>query len=110
MLHVLSLSSSDATKIATGLAPVVTKEGNEAALGAELFVLSQAVIRLLQSDTEVPKPAVEAFVKGLGDKKLPARRLWVLRSGDVLLSVTDNPEPPSVHVAKVRRGHYDAYR
>ncbi|KAI0410972.1 armadillo-type protein [Xylaria grammica] len=100
MLRVLSLSSSDATKIATSLAPVVTKEGNEAALGAELLVLSQAAIRLIQDDAEVPKPAVDAFVKGLGDKKISARRLWALRSGEILLSVADNPKSPSAHATK----------
>ncbi|KAI0813480.1 armadillo-type protein [Xylaria sp. FL0064] len=100
MLHALSLSNPDATKIATSLAPVVVKEGNEAALGAELSVLSQAVIHLLQNDIEVPKPVVEAFVKGLSDKKIPARRLWILRSGEVLLSVTDDPKPPSTHLTK----------
>ncbi|KAI1345881.1 armadillo-type protein [Xylaria sp. FL0043] len=100
MLHALSLSTPDATKIATSLAPVVVKEGNEAALGAELIVLSQAVIHLLQNDIEVPKPVVEAIVKGLSDKKIPARRLWILRSGEVLLSVTDDPKAPSAHVTK----------
>ncbi|KAI1428707.1 armadillo-type protein [Xylaria sp. FL1777] len=100
MLHILSFSSSDAIKIATTLAPVVTKEGNEAALSAELFVLSQAVVRLFQDHTEVPEQAVEAFVRGLSDKKIPARRLWILRSGEVLLSMTNTPEPPSLQVTR----------
>ncbi|KAI0526721.1 armadillo-type protein [Xylaria bambusicola] len=100
MLHVLSLSSSDATKIVTSLAPVVAKEGNEAALGAELLVLSHAVIHLIRNDTDVPKPAIEAFVKGLGDKKISARRLWVLRSGEVLLAVTDETKTPSEYTNK----------
>ncbi|KAI0426327.1 armadillo-type protein [Xylaria sp. FL1042] len=100
MLHALSFSDTDAAKIATSLAAVVAKEGNEAALGAELLILSQAVVHLLQNDIELPKPAIEAFVKGLGDKKISARRLWILRSGEVLLSVTDNPKPSSAHVTK----------
>ncbi|KAI3322621.1 ARM repeat-containing protein [Xylariaceae sp. AK1471] len=100
MLQALSFSSSDATKIAVGLAAVAAKEGNEAALGAELLVLSQAVICLVQDGAEVPKPAVEAFVKGLGDKKIPARRLWILRSGEVLLSRGGNPKSLPEHAAK----------
>ncbi|KAI1291589.1 armadillo-type protein [Xylaria venustula] len=100
MLQVLPLSGSNATKIATGLAPLIIKEGNEAALSAELFVLSQAVVHLLRNNAEVPKPTLDAFVKGLGDKKIPARRLWLLRSGEVLLSVTDSPQPPSAHATK----------
>ncbi|KAI0471162.1 armadillo-type protein [Xylaria cf. heliscus] len=100
MLQVLSFSSADATKIATSLAPVAAKEGNEAALCAELSVLSQAAICLIQDSTEVPKSAVDAFVKGMGDKKIPARRLWVLRCGDVLLSMADDEKPLSAHASK----------
>ncbi|KAI1432708.1 armadillo-type protein [Xylaria sp. CBS 124048] len=101
MLQAVSFSTSDATKIATSLAPVVAKEGNDAALGAELSVLSEAVIRLLRDDAEVPKPALDVFVKGLADKKIPARRLWILRSGQVLLSVASKPKPFSQHYVKL---------
>ena len=100
MLHVLSLSSPDATKVATSLAPVVTKEGNEAALSAELYVLSHAVVHLIRDDTEVPKPVMDAFVKGLGEKKISARRLWVLRTGEVLLAVVDETKTPTAHITK----------
>ncbi|KAI1181959.1 armadillo-type protein [Nemania serpens] len=93
MLHALPFSGSDATKIVTSLAPVASKEGNEAALSAELLVLSQAAIRLIQEDAAVPKPVIDAFVKGLSDKKISTRRLWALRCGDVLLSLADNPDP-----------------
>ncbi|KAI0855068.1 armadillo-type protein [Xylaria cubensis] len=100
MLQALSFSSADATKIVTSLAPVAAKEGNEAALGAELSVLSQAVTRLIQDDAEVPKPAVDVFIKGMGDKKIPARRLWILRCGDILLSMADSENPLSTHASK----------
>ncbi|KAI0544612.1 armadillo-type protein [Xylaria curta] len=100
MLQVLSFSSADATKIVTSLAPVAAKEGNDAALGAELSVLSQAAARLIQDDTEVPKSAVDVFIKGMGDKKIPARRLWVLRCGDILLSMADSEKPLSTHASK----------
>ncbi|KAI0197898.1 armadillo-type protein [Astrocystis sublimbata] len=100
MLQVLSLSSADATKVATSLAPVAAKEGNEAALGAILSVLGRASIRLIEEDAEVPKPVVDAFVKGLADKKIPARRLWLLRCGDVLLSIPDTETPLSASATK----------
>ncbi|KAI1734156.1 armadillo-type protein [Xylaria scruposa] len=100
MLQVLSFSSADATKIVTSLAPVAAKEGNEAALGAELSVLSQAAARLIQDDIEVPKSVVDVFMKGMGDKKIPARRLWVLRCGDILLSMADSEKPLSTHASK----------
>lgn len=100
MLQVLSFSSADATKVATSLAPVAAKEGNEAALAAELSVLSQAVICLIRDDAEVPKSGVDAFVKGMGDKKFTARRLWILRCGDILLSMANGEKPLSAHASK----------
>ncbi|KAI1331652.1 ARM repeat-containing protein [Xylariaceae sp. FL0255] len=100
MLEAVSLTSSDAAKIATSLPPVATKEGNEAALAAETLLLSHAVIHLLKDDVEVPKPTVDAFVKGLADKKIPARRLWILRAGNVLQAFADGSGSVSGNAAK----------
>ncbi|KAI1178029.1 armadillo-type protein [Nemania sp. FL0916] len=100
MLQALPFSSIDANKIATSLAPVATKEGNEAALGAILLVLSQAAIHLIQDDNEIPKAAIDVFVKGLMDKKIPARRLWVLRCGDVIHSLASRPKPLPANAVK----------
>lgn len=91
MLNALPMSTPGALLIATTLPVVTAKEGNEAALAAEASVLSRASSHLLRSDTELPKQAIEAFVSGLCDKKLPARRLWFLRIGDILLE----PKPES---------------
>ncbi|KAI0018683.1 armadillo-type protein [Xylariomycetidae sp. FL0641] len=91
MLEILPMSSSTATKVATGLPPVAAKEGNEAALGAELSIVSRALIFLLATGTELPKPVTDAFIKGISDKKLPSRRLWVLRAGDVLVAFNNDP-------------------
>jgi hypothetical protein len=100
MLHVVSLSSSDANKVALGLAAVAAKEGNETALGAELLTLGRAVSCLIQSGAEIPKPVVNAFVKGLADKKISARRLWVVRCGEVLFSVGVNGDQLPEHTTK----------
>ncbi|KAI0388978.1 ARM repeat-containing protein [Xylariaceae sp. FL0594] len=87
MLHAVSFSSTDANKVALGLAGVAAKEGNEAALGAELLPLGQAVARLIQHRADVPKPVVDVFVKGMSDKKISTRRLWVIQCGELLFSV-----------------------
>ncbi|KAI0407760.1 armadillo-type protein [Xylaria palmicola] len=100
MLQVLPFSSSDANTIAASLAPVAAKEGNEVALSAVLSVMSQATIRLILDDIEVPKTIVDAFAKGMGDKKIPSRRLWVLRCGDILLSMANSQSPLPVNATK----------
>ncbi|CAJ2503060.1 Uu.00g104540.m01.CDS01 [Anthostomella pinea] len=100
MLRNLALSSSVATKIATALPPVASKEGNEGALGAEISVVSQALCHLVDNDKDLPKPTVDAFVKGLSDKKIPSRRLWLLRTGEVLLPSTSNLKSVPASLAK----------
>lgn len=88
MLENIPLSSSIATKIANGIPPVAVKEGNEGALGAEISMIGRAVSYLLNDAIDLPKPVVDAFVKGLGEKKIPSRRLWLLCVGTVLTPFT----------------------
>lgn len=88
MLVALPASVGIATKIAAGLPGLVGKEANEAALNAETLVLNSSARTLLQ-DGEAPKPLVDAYVKGLADKKAPFRRIWILRTGDLLSTFQD---------------------
>ncbi|KAK1754040.1 translational activator GCN1 [Echria macrotheca] len=84
MLVALPMTTAIATKIAAGLAPITSKEGNEQALTAETLALNSSASALLPGDTEVPKALVDAYVKGLADKKPSVRRIWMLRVGEVL--------------------------
>lgn len=86
MLLSTPMSASAAAKISAALPAPIGKEGNETALAAEASTLSKAVKTLLSESTEVPKAVNDAFAKGLVDKKLPARRVWVLSTGEVLKS------------------------
>ncbi|KAI5921018.1 armadillo-type protein [Camillea tinctor] len=100
MLEALSMSNPIATKIATGLTPIASKEGNEGALGSEVSIISQAAIFLLKDGVDLPRPLIDAFVKGLKDKKIPSRRLWVLWAGEILLPFTENSQPVPENVVK----------
>lgn len=73
-----------ASKITAGLPTPIGKEGNEAALTAETSALSRAVHTLLAEGAEIPKAVADAYAKGLGDKKLPSRRIWILNVGEIL--------------------------
>ncbi|KAK3485123.1 armadillo-type protein [Neurospora crassa] len=84
MLVALVVSTGIANKIANGLPLVTGKEGNEAALSAETVALNASAVYLLNAGEEIPKPLADAYVKGLGEKKLPVRRTWILRAGDIL--------------------------
>ncbi|KAI1372611.1 translational activator GCN1 [Hypoxylon crocopeplum] len=100
MLEHVPLSSSIATKIANGIPPIAAKEGNEAALGAEISVISRAVFYLLNDSPDLPKPVIDAFVKGLTDKKIPSRRLWLLRAGEVFAPLTQEAQSVPTNAAK----------
>lgn len=86
MLLSTPMSAGVAAKISAGLPAPIGKEGNETALAAEALTLSKAVKSLLSEGAEVPKVVTDAFAKGLVDKKLSARRIWVLSTGEILKS------------------------
>ncbi|WYZ42025.1 hypothetical protein EsH8_V_000920 [Colletotrichum jinshuiense] len=86
MLEAIPLSKTTADKIATSLAVVSAKEGNEAALAVETSALARAAGYLLQNDVEVAKPIVDACLKGISDKKFSSRRIWLLRIGEIFNS------------------------
>lgn len=88
MLLAIPMSGGIANKILAGLPAPITKEGNEAALTAETAALSRSVKVLLKDGSEIPKAVSDAFLKGLAEKKLPSRRIWVLSTGDILREFT----------------------
>ncbi|KAK3332721.1 armadillo-type protein [Cercophora scortea] len=92
MLSALPMSTGIAVKIAAGLPALTAKEANEAALSAETLALNASAINLIPSDADIPKTLIDAYVKGLADKKLPVRRIWILRAGDVLYTFSQDAE------------------
>ena len=92
MLDALQLSPSSSEKVVTALATVAAKEGNEAALAAETAGLAKVSTQLLKDGAELPKIVLDSIVKGLSEKKLSSRRLWVLSVGQLLrLSTAEKP-------------------
>lgn len=87
MLKPLPLSLRGAENIATALATVASKEGNEAALASEVSTLAQAVILILGKSGAIKNSVLESLVKGLVDKKPASRRIWILNIGNILRAV-----------------------
>jgi hypothetical protein len=86
MLGVLPVSKTTATTVAPALAGVAGKETNDAAVGAETLALLHYLEWEVKNGIEFEKPVIEAFVKGISDKKVPVRRLWTIRLGELLWS------------------------
>lgn len=107
MLESVPLSFTTSEAVSEALAAVAAKEGNEAALSAELRALGRAVGFILRSDKTVPPGIQEALTKGLADKKVSVRKLWILSAGQILwgnneaLSVTNSSSFAEAIISKL---------
>lgn len=90
MLLSIPMSGGIANKICAGLPVPIGKEGNETALAAETSALTRAVKTLLAEGTDIPKAVADAYAKGLTDKKLSSRRIWILNAGEILDAFKSN--------------------
>ncbi|KAK5172391.1 hypothetical protein LTR04_006393 [Oleoguttula sp. CCFEE 6159] len=88
MLSALNTSRALAHKIPLGLASLAIKEANEIAIAAETYAIAIHVTFALKHQITLDKTVTDAFVKGLVEKRLPARGLWALRVGNILWSLS----------------------
>ena len=89
MLAVLPVSKATAMISSSALATVAGKEANEAALNAETSALLHYLEWAVQNELSIDKSVVDAFVKGISDKKVNVKRTWTLRLGELLWSTID---------------------
>ncbi|KAK4997921.1 translational activator of GCN4 [Elasticomyces elasticus] len=88
MLAALNRTLPLSNKIPAALAPVAIKEANELAIAALTRAISVHLVVGLSSGV-LGLAVSDAFNKGLSEKRLPARRLWALRFGEVLWELAD---------------------
>jgi hypothetical protein len=89
MLAVLPVSNLTAAKVSPALAAVASKEANEAALNPETRAILHYLMWEVHNGLAIDVPVVDAFIKGLSDKKVPVKKLWSIRLGELFLSATD---------------------
>ncbi|KAH6674409.1 armadillo-type protein [Halenospora varia] len=89
MLAMLPVSKTTAILVVPALAATATKETNELALSAETLTLVHYLKCAVSNGMDMPKPVIDTFVKGMSDKKVPVKKLWVMRLGDLLWDTTD---------------------
>ncbi|EKD13892.1 uncharacterized protein L3040_005495 [Drepanopeziza brunnea f. sp. 'multigermtubi'] len=89
MLTILPPSEVTVTHVAPAMAVIAGKEANEAALHSETLTLLHYVIWGLLNDLDIDKQVIDAFVKGLSDKKVPVKKLWAIRLGELFWSTSD---------------------
>ena len=89
MLSALPSLPTLATSVSTGLAPVASKEATEAAASAEIAAMSKFAVSALNNDAVLVKTVTDAYMKGLGEKRLPMRRLWTLHLADLFWALDE---------------------
>ncbi|KAF2759956.1 ARM repeat-containing protein [Pseudovirgaria hyperparasitica] len=87
MLAALKGHDAPLPQIATALAQVALKESSEQAANAEVNAIAKHVTEILVAGANVESTVSQAFAKGITDKKLPIRRVWALRFGEIIWKV-----------------------
>jgi hypothetical protein len=90
MLAALPISEKMVSKLPFALATVAGKETNETALNAETLALLHCLEWATVNGMPLEKPVVDILVKGMSDKKIPLRRLWTIRFGELLWTTSDS--------------------
>lgn len=84
MLCLLEPVPSRSATLCKSLPTIIGKEPNEAALGAEASALAHHLTFVIKSRSEVDNTALDTFVKGISDKRVPIRKMWSLKTGELL--------------------------
>ncbi|PPJ53845.1 hypothetical protein CBER1_03251 [Cercospora berteroae] len=88
MLSALQPNVALATKIPAGLVALASKEANEAAAQAEVGCIAKYARFALESEAKLENATIDAFAKGVAEKRLPMRRVWALQLGDLIWSTS----------------------
>jgi hypothetical protein len=87
MVGVLPVSRSICEIVGPTLAVIAGKETNDAALGAETSAMLNYLEWGALNGMDLEKPVIDAFIRGVSDKKVSTRRLWTIRLGELLWSI-----------------------
>ncbi|PSK56762.1 hypothetical protein B9Z65_6386 [Elsinoe australis] len=89
LLGVIPATAAVSKKISTGLAPVIAKEANDTAAGAEITALMQHLGYGLKTSIAPETVVSDAIVKGLADKKSQTKRIWTLQLAQLFWGLSD---------------------
>lgn len=90
MLGQLSRFTSKPGSMSFALTQIVSKEPNQAALDAEVAALTVQLSSVLLGyppDPKMTETLIEAYTRGMGDKKPNVRKTWAVGLGEFLLKV-----------------------
>jgi hypothetical protein len=88
MLSSIPDNSKLAQKISSGLTPLALKEANEPALDSLLEAVQKHFLYAVEHKVPLETTVVDAFSKGLTDKRASAKRIWASHFGTILWNVS----------------------
>lgn len=100
MLSAIPTSKTLANKVPAGLSPVIMKEPNEVALGAEATALVKYLAAGLELGLTPEKPVIEAIQKGIADKRPAVKKMWMLKVGDLLWAIDETTPAASSDITQ----------
>jgi len=89
LLSALPVSAFLVQKIPPGLIPLAAKETNELAAAAEIKAIATCVRHAIKNSIKIEPTVIEAFTKGLSEKRLPVRRLWAIQFAECMSNLSD---------------------
>lgn len=92
MLTALPESPSLSKKIPVGIAAVALKEASEPAVLAEVSAMTTHLNFGLANSVALDKAVSDAFIKGMGDKRVPVKRLWAVRAADIWWNLSEEQQ------------------
>lgn len=95
VLEMLPSSISRSTQICSGLAGMVLKEPNEAAVSVEASAMTVHLVMLMPLDQATTELILATISKGLGDKKPTLQRIWALNVGKLLWALRNGSNAAS---------------
>ncbi|KAL9039119.1 MAG: hypothetical protein Q9214_005005 [Letrouitia sp. 1 TL-2023] len=88
ILALLPFLPLHSASICKSVSVVTSKEQNEAALSAEVSAIVHHLLLILEQGNEIDpsvlSTARDTFARGISDKKLQLRRIWILEAGEFL--------------------------
>ncbi|KAF2858807.1 ARM repeat-containing protein [Piedraia hortae CBS 480.64] len=90
MLQTLPPNPSLTKKLLPALTAIASKEANETSAGSILSVLCHILSYALNNELKPEKEVIDAFVTGLGEKRLPMRKLWALKLADLIWTLPED--------------------
>jgi hypothetical protein len=88
MLAAIPVTEELSKKILPSIATIAAKEANEVALNSETSVLTIYTQWCLERSLDIGKAVIDAFSKGLSEKKVAFRRIWTLRFAEIIWAIS----------------------